>query len=70
MRQRLRSPAAGIPAGVLAALVATPVLWQLVRADPSHSAGSALLVAGGIGVALIVTVATVWYGVATTREDR
>lgn len=69
MRQRLRSPAAGIPVGVLAALVATPVLWQMVRTDPSHDAGSALLVAGGIGVALIVTVATVWYGVATTRED-
>lgn len=70
MRRRLRSPAAGIPAGVLAALVATPVLWRVVRADPSHTAGSALLVAGGIGVALVATVATIWYGVATTREDR
>lgn len=70
MRQRLRSPTAGIPVGVLAALVATPVLWQVVRAGPSHNAGSALLVAGGIGVALIATVATIWYGVASTREDR
>lgn len=55
---------------MLAALVATPVLWHLVRTDPSHTAGSALLIAGGIGVALAATVATVWYGLATTREDR
>lgn len=70
MRRRLRSPAAGIPVGVLAALVATPILWRLVRADPSHTPESALLVAGGIGVALVATVATIWYGLASTRDDR
>lgn len=68
--RRLRSPFAGLPVGVVAALVAVPVLWQVVRSDPSHTVTSALLIAGGIGVALVATVATIWYGLAVSRDDR
>lgn len=70
MRVRLRSPAAGVPVGLVAGAVATAVLWRLVVAHPSHTAASALLVAGSIGFIGAVTVATIWYGIATTRDDR
>lgn len=70
MLQRLRSPAAGLPVGVLAGLIVTPVLWQTVLDTPSHTTGSALLISGGVGVALAATVATIWYGLARSSQDR
>lgn len=70
MLRRLRSPAAGLPVGVLAGLIVTAVLWQTVLDAPTHTTSSALLIAGGIGVALAATVATIWYGVASSSQDR
>lgn len=69
--RRLRSPIAGVPVGALAGLIATAVLWRALRdTEPAQTVGSALIVAGGVGLALAATVATVWYGVASTGEDR
>lgn len=71
MRGRLRSPAAGVPVGLLAGLVAAVALWQLLlRSGSTHTAGSALVVAAGVGVLVATTIATLWYGLATTRDDR
>lgn len=70
VRQLLRSPAAGVPVGLVAGVVATLLLWRFVLDHPSHTAASTLLIAAGIGVALAATVATIWYGMASTREDR
>ena len=52
-------------------MAATGVLWPALRhVDPSHTPASALVVAGGLGVVLAATIATVWYGLASTRDDR
>lgn len=71
VRGRLRSPAVGVPIGLLAGLVAAVALRQLLLdSAATHTAGSALVVAAGVGVLVATTIATLWYGLATTRDDR
>lgn len=67
--RRLRSPAAGVPVGILAGSILAPLLWHPVR-QAAHTSDSAWLIAGGLGVALAATVATIWYGLATSGQDR
>lgn len=69
MRRVWRSPRAGVPAGALIGALVTVALWTPLASEPTHSLTSALVVAGGLGLATLGTVATIWWGLTRSRDD-